>query len=126
MLAHGTSLGANERFRTMPRIPLNAAHGLEYQHRHLGLCLVSRQRDARDRGPNTAARDVPGTSMVQGVGNHIILAFRAVTISRLQIAEAKKDFVHGFFEEILHCEDDGRPGMCAGLTFKTPRLTGGK
>jgi hypothetical protein len=102
----------------MPRIPLNAAHGLEDQHRHLGLRLVPRQRHARDRGPNAAARDVPGTSMVEGVRDHIILAFRAVTISRLQIAEAEKDFMHGFF--------DGRPGTCAGLTFKTPRLTGSK
>ena len=86
----------------MPWISLNAAHGFEDQHRHLGLGLVPRQRDARNRGPNPAPRDVPGPSMVQGMRNHIILAFRAVTISRLQIAEAEEYFVHGFFEEILH------------------------
>lgn len=44
--------------------------------------------------------------MVQGVRNHVILAFRAVAISRLQVAKAEKHFIHGFFEEILHCEDD--------------------
>lgn len=90
----------------MPWIPLNAAHGFEYQHRHLGLGLVPCQRNARDRGSNPAARDVPGTSMVQRMRNHIILAFRAMAISRLQIAEAAKYFLDGFFEEVLHCNDE--------------------
>ena len=86
----------------MPWIALNTAHGLEDQHRHLGLGLVSRQRDTRDGRSHAIARDVPGTSMVQRVRDHIILAFRAVAISRLQIAESAKNFVNGFFENVLH------------------------
>lgn len=64
--------------------------------------------------------------MVEGVRNHIILAFRAVAISRLQIAEAEEDFVHGFFEKVLHCKDVRSSRVGAGLTFKTPGLSGGK
>jgi hypothetical protein len=40
--------------------------------------------------------------MVQRVRNHIILTFRTVAISRLQVAKAEKDLVHGFFESVLH------------------------
>jgi hypothetical protein len=58
--------------------------------------------------------------MVQGMRDHIILAFRAVAISRLQIAEAEKYFVHGFFEEVLHCEDDRSPGSAPGSLSRRP------
>ena len=40
--------------------------------------------------------------MVEGVGNYIILAFRALAISRLHIAQAEKDLVDGFFEDVFH------------------------
>ena len=100
---------------------MNAAHGFEDQHRHLGLGLVSRQRHARDGGPDSTPRDVPGPSMVQGMRDHIILAFRAVAISRLQVAKAEKNFMHGFFEEILHCEDDGASrGVCRAHLLDAP------
>ena len=102
---------------------MNAAHGFEYQHRHLRLGLVARQRHPSDRRPHAVAGDVPWPSMVQCVRNHIILAFRAVTISRLQVAKAEEDFVDGFFENVLHGypRTTGLGGVCAGLTFKTPR-----
>lgn len=43
--------------------------------------------------------------MVQRMRNHIILAFRTVAISRLQVAKAEEDLVHGFFENVLHGSD---------------------
>ena len=99
---------------------MNAAHGFENQHRQLGLRLVARQRNTRDRGTNAATRDVPGTSMVQGVRDYIILAFRAVAISRLQVAEAEKDFMHGFFEEILHARTTVAPDVCRAHSLDAP------
>ena len=111
----------------MPRISLDAAHGLEDQHRHFRLGLIPGQRNPRHRGANAVPGDVPWPSMVQGVGNHIILAFRAVAISRLQFAEAEEDFVNGFFEDVLHwVPTAGAGGVCAGLTLKTPSEAGGK
>ena len=101
MLERGSPL-RDERLRTMPRISLDAAHGFEHQHRHLGLGLVPRQRNARDSRPHASTRDVPGTSMVQRMRDYIILALRAVAISRLQIAESEEHFVDGFFEDVLH------------------------
>jgi hypothetical protein len=50
-----------------------------------------------------------------------------MAISRLQIAESEKDFVHGFFENVLHGpRTAGRGEVCAGLTLKTPGLVRGK
>ena len=95
----------------MPWIALDTAHGLENQHRHLGLGLVPGQRHSRDRRTDTAPRDVSGPSMVQGVRDHIILAFRAVTISRLQVPESDEHFLNGFFEKVLHCPRRW-PGGC--------------
>jgi hypothetical protein len=40
--------------------------------------------------------------MVQRMRDHIILAFRTVAISRLKVAQAEKDLVYGFFENVLH------------------------
>jgi hypothetical protein len=37
-----------------------------------------------------------------------------VTISRLQIAEAEKDFMHGFFEKILHARTTVGPERVPG------------
>jgi hypothetical protein len=101
MLDRGSPL-RDERLGTMPRISLDTAHGLEHQHRYLGLGLVPRQRYTRDRRSHARTRDVPGTSMVQRMRDYIILALRAVAISRLEVAEAVEDFVDGFFEDVLH------------------------
>jgi hypothetical protein len=49
--------------------------------------------------------------MVECMRNHIILALRAVAISRLQVAESEEDFVDGFFENVLHGGPASEPGM---------------
>jgi hypothetical protein len=43
-----------------------------------------------------------------------------VAISRLQVAEAEKDFMHGFFEEILHARTTVAPDVCRAHSLDAP------
>jgi len=102
-LPHGASACVGDKtFWTMTGIPLNAAHGFEHEHRHLRLGLIPRQRHACDRRADRRPGDVPGLSMVQRVRDHVILAMRAVAISRLHVPQAVEHFVNRFFEGVWH------------------------
>ena len=102
-LPHGASACLGDKtFWTMTGIPLDAAHGFEHEHRHLRLGLIPRQRNARDRRADRRPGDVPGLSMVQRVRDYVILAMRAVAISRLHVPQAVEHFQNRFFDGVWH------------------------
>src|SRR5688500_12888765 len=79
---------------TVARVLVDAAHGVEYQHGDLGPGRVARERDARDGGADWRAADVPRSSFVQRLRDHVIVTPHAGAKFRMTCLELAVDLQH--------------------------------
>ena len=86
----------------MTRIQIDAPHGIEHEDRDFGPCRIAGQRDARDSGSDGRAADVPRSSFVQCLRDHVIMATLAGAKFRVTSPELGVDLQHELFQHVFH------------------------
>src|SRR6185436_12396895 len=77
--------------RAVTRIHVDAAHGVEHEHGDFGSCRIARKRDARDSRSNRRAANVPRSSFVQGLRDHVIVTSLTGAILGMPLLELRVD-----------------------------------